>query len=101
MGGSRGGDRGSGTPLKNHKNIGFLCNTGPDPLKNHNPTKPEFNVGPSSACQRNAIYMAFRSRVDDGPFKAVFVSSILLSTKKKRFQIWSPSDPRMYIFMKL
>ena len=27
------GDRGSGTPLKNHKNIGFLINTGPDPLK--------------------------------------------------------------------
>ena len=27
---------------KNHKNIGFLSKTGPDPLK----TKPEFNVGP-------------------------------------------------------
>ena len=22
-------------PLKNHKNIGFLCKTGPDPMKNH------------------------------------------------------------------
>ena len=22
-------------PLKNHKNIGFLSNTGPDPLKHH------------------------------------------------------------------
>ena len=34
MGGSRGGgDRGSGTPLKNHRNIGFLCNTGLYPLK--------------------------------------------------------------------
>ena len=31
MGGSRGGDR--GTPLKDHKKIGFLSNTGPDPLK--------------------------------------------------------------------
>ena len=29
----RGGDRGSGLPLKKHKNIGFLSNTGPDPLK--------------------------------------------------------------------
>ena len=30
-----GGDKGSGPspPLKNHKNIGFLSNTGPDPLK--------------------------------------------------------------------
>ena len=27
-------------PLKNHKNIGFLSNTGPDPLKNHKATKP-------------------------------------------------------------
>ena len=43
MGGSKGGggeDRGSGPPLKNHKNIGFLSNTGPDPLKNHKATKP-------------------------------------------------------------
>ena len=42
-------------PLKNHKNIGFLYNTGRDLLKNHKATKPEFNVGPSSARQRNAI----------------------------------------------
>ena len=46
-------------PLKNHKNIGFLSNTDPDPLKNHKATKPEFNVGSLSACQRNAILMAF------------------------------------------
>ena len=50
-----GGDPEGGTggpdpsPLKNHKNIGFLCNTGPDPLKNHKATKAAFNVGPSSA----------------------------------------------------
>ena len=47
------------TPLpphaENHKNIGYLCNTGPDPLKNHKATKPAFNVRPSSACQRSAI----------------------------------------------
>ena len=30
---SRGGVRGSRPPLKNHKNIGFLSNTGLDPLK--------------------------------------------------------------------
>ena len=30
--GGRGG-AGVRTPLKNHKNIGLLCNTGPDPLK--------------------------------------------------------------------
>ena len=36
MGGSRGGD-----PPVNHKNIGFLSNTGPDPLKNHKATNPD------------------------------------------------------------
>ena len=43
------GGRGSGppSPLKNYKNIGFLSDTGPDPLKNHKATKPAFNVGPS------------------------------------------------------
>ena len=31
-------------PLKNHKNIGFLSNTGPDPLKNHKATTPTFKL---------------------------------------------------------
>ena len=70
-------------PLKNHKNIGFLCNTGPDPLKNHKATKPAFNGGPVSARQRNAILMEFRCQADDGSFIAVFISSVLPSTKKK------------------
>ena len=50
-------ERGQGvrTSFKIHKNTGFLSNTGPDPLKNHKSTKPAFNVGSSSARQRNAI----------------------------------------------
>ena len=92
MGGSRGGDRGFRLPppLKNHKNIGFLCSTDPDPIKNHRATKPAFNVWPLSARQRNAISMAFHWRADDGPFLAVFGSSVPLSTKKKlnKHQIW-------------
>ena len=58
MRGSRGGDRGSGPPPpppENHKNIEFLSYTGPDRLKFSKTTKPAFNVGSSSACQRNAI----------------------------------------------
>ena len=39
-------------------NIRFLGNTGQHPLKNHNATKPAFNVGSSSA--------------DDGPLIGVF-----------------------------
>ena len=45
------GGQGVQTPLKNHKKIGFLSNTGPDLLKNHKATKPAFNVGPLSARQ--------------------------------------------------
>ena len=73
MGGSRGG-RWSGPPEKSQER--FLCNTGPDPLNNHKGTKSAFTVGPSSVRQRNAIQMAFRWQADDGPFKAVFGSSI-------------------------
>ena len=36
-------------PLKSNKNIGFLSNTGQDPLKNYKAAKPTFNVGPSPA----------------------------------------------------
>ena len=49
--------------MKNHKNIGFLSNTGPDPLKNYKATKPAFNFGPLSA---------FRWRANDGPLIVVF-----------------------------
>ena len=62
-----GGWQGVRTPLKNHKNIMFHSNTGPDPLKNHKATKPAFNVGPPSACQQNAIKMVFSWWGDDGP----------------------------------
>ena len=41
--------------LKKHKVIGFFGNTGPYPLKYYKATKPAFNVGPSSAHQRNAF----------------------------------------------
>ena len=42
MYGSRGGTRGPDThPLKNHKYIEFLSNTGPDLLKNHKATKSD------------------------------------------------------------
>ena len=56
MRGSRGrgeGNRGSRpTPLKNHKNIGFLSDTRSDPLKNYTAAKPAFKVGLSAAHQQ-------------------------------------------------
>ena len=53
-GGGGGGGGGQGvrkTPLKNHKNIGFLSNAGPDSLKNLKSIKPAFNFVHSSARQ--------------------------------------------------
>ena len=91
-------DRGSRPPPppgKSQKHR-VLSNTGPDPLKNYKPTKPAFNVGPSSARQRNAILMAFCWRADDGPLKVVFWSFLPSSTKREKTlskcQIWTPSD---------
>ena len=74
-------------PLKNHKNIGFLSNTGPDPMKNHKATKPVLNVRPSSVHQLNPIYMAFCWWADDGPLIVVFRSSLPISTKKKPVKV--------------
>ena len=84
-----------GPPLKNHKNIGFLRNTGPDPLKYHKATKPAFNVGQSSA-PASETPLKFRWQADDGPFIVVFGSSIPSSTKKIH-QIWTPSDKTFWI----
>ena len=61
------GGRGSGPPLENHKAIGFLSNTGPDPIKNHKATKPAFNVWSSSVRQRNTT---FKWRFAGGPMTA-------------------------------
>ena len=48
MGEARGGTGGPEPPEKS-QNIGFLSNTGLDPLKNHKATKPASNVGSSTA----------------------------------------------------
>ena len=80
-------DRGSGPPpppLKYHKAIGFLSNTGPDPLENHKATMPAFYVGPTSARQR--------------PLIVVFESSLPSSNKQtKRCQSLTPSDKTFWI----
>ena len=39
--GGGGGAEPLSQPLKNHKNIGLISNTGPDPKKNHKTTKPD------------------------------------------------------------
>ena len=54
-------------PLENHKNIGFLSNTGLDPLKNHKATKPALNVGFD---HRQAREILFKWRFAGGPMMA-------------------------------
>ena len=78
------GGGGSAPFPENHKTIGFLSKSGPDPLKNHKAIKPAFNVSPSSARQQNAIQMAFRWRADGSPLIVVFGSSLPSLTKKEK-----------------
>ena len=61
-GGGGGGGVGPPPQLKNHKNVGFLCKTGPGPLKNHKATRPAFNVWaiivPSAKRHLNVVLLA-------------------------------------------
>ena len=43
-------------PPEKSQKIGFMSNTGLDPIKNHNTTKPAFKLRPSSARQRNTYF---------------------------------------------
>ena len=94
MGGSRGGGGGCPDPLKNHKNIGFLSNTGPDPLKNHKASKPAFNVGPpmiggETPFKWNGYSLAGRWC----SLLVVFGSSSSSSKKKTKKKTLSELDP--------
>ena len=66
---SRGGGGGRGSrapPLEKSQNIGFLSNTGPDPLTNYKAAKPVCNVGP----HRYASEMQFKWHLAGGPLMA-------------------------------
>ena len=87
-----GGDRGSGPPLKNHKNIGFSSSTGPDPLKNRS-YQASFQCWAIIGTPAKRHLMAFRWRADDGPLIVVLGSSLTSSTKKKTKKALSKLDP--------
>ena len=90
------GDRGP-DPLKNHKNIGFLAILVRSPGTMEKSPSQHSMLGPSLACQQNAIKMAFRWWADDCPLIVVFGFSYPSTTKKtnrKRNNIvlsWTPS----------
>ena len=54
-------------PMGNHITIGFLSISGSEPTKTCKATKSEFNVGPQSAGQQNAIQWQNRCRADNSP----------------------------------
>ena len=62
MCGSRGRDRESGPPLKNHKNIRCLSNTDPYRPKNHKSYKPAFSVGPPKPTSKMPFKWRFAGR---------------------------------------
>ena len=66
-------------PLKNHLNIAFLSNTGPDPLKNHKATKP------------------FKRRFAGGPMMALIVVVGSSQQLKIRCQNWTRSGKNFWI----
>ena len=71
-------DRGSGSPLKNHKNIEFISNTGPDLLKfSRLPSQHSTIIGTPAKRHLNS----FRWRADDGPLIVIFGFSPLKRKK--------------------
>ena len=80
------GDKGVRTPLKNHKIVGLLSNSGPGPLK----TKPAFNVGPSSARQRNAIEMP--------AFSGIMITSPLINYIEKKPTFLLSGSPHVQLY---
>ena len=75
-------------PLKNHKNIGFLNNTAPDPLKSQSyqaSIQCWTIIGTPEERHLNGVSLG----ANVGPFIMVFWSSLPSSTKKS-CKIWTP-----------
>ena len=90
------GGRGSRHPLENHKAIGFLSNTGPDPLENH-----KANKLPMLGNYRPTSKTPFKWRFGGGPMMTCFkwyldpLSPHLL--KKFSELSWTHSDKTFWI----
>ena len=79
-----GGGQGVLTPPENHKNIGFLSNTDPDPLKITKLPSQHSMLAIIGTPAKHHL-MVFRWWADDGPFIVVFASQL-----KKKCQCWTP-----------
>ena len=70
-------------PLKNHKNIWFSSNTGPDPLKNRS-HQARIQCWTIIGTPAKRHLMAFCRRADHGPLIVALGSSLPSSTKKTK-----------------
>ena len=92
MHGSRGvGNRGSRPPLKNHKNIGFRSNTGPDPLKIAKLPSQNSMLGHHRHASKAPFKWHFASRRIIARLKWYLAPSSP-DQPKKGCQSWTPSD---------
>ena len=74
------GTGGPDTPsLKNHKKSGFLSNTCPDPLKNHEATKPEINFGHNWHASEAQFKWRFTGRPMMTHFCGIWIISPLIN----------------------
>ena len=96
MGGSRGGDRGSGPPWKFTKIKGFLAILVRSPWKSQS-YQASIQCWAIIGTPAKRRLMAFRWWTDDGPLIVVFGSSLPSSITKKRCQSWTPSDKTFWI----
>ena len=90
MCGSRGGTGSEPPPLKNHKNIEFLSNTGPDPLKFSKLLSQHSTFGHRG----HASETPFKSVSLDGRLWPAFSEIQILSPLKKKKKLFSEFGSR-------
>ena len=91
------GDRESGPPLENNKNIGFLSNTDPDPLKITKLPIQQSSwaiIGPPAIRHLNGVLLAVRRWPTNS---GIWILPPLIKLKKKHCQSWTPSDKTFWI----
>ena len=98
-GGGGGGEQGVGTPLKNHKNIGFLSKTGLDPLEITKLPSWHSMLGhicPPAKCHLNGISLAGQLWP---AYSDIRILSSQLKKKKQHKKTLSVLDPLWQNFL--
>ena len=89
-GGGGGGGTGVQTPLKNHKNIGFLSNSGLDHLKITKLPSEHSMLGHHQHASETPCKLRFPGGLMMALLRVVFGSSLSSSTKKKNIRVEPP-----------